>query len=586
MPLRQRAALSIAVSLLTLYGPMVAWMQHGTAAAFLYFAPDAFYYLQIADQAARTGLHAFDGVHTTTGFHPLWGFLLGAAFTHIASLQTKDAQMLFTLALSTALTAAGLGLLAFAFTRFIRNSVLAFVVLVPGIYYLVCGWAFPPAGNNWSFINGLETAPSILAFGIFAILLPTTDDDVPTPRRLVGWSFVLALMVLARLDDVFLVAAVIVAIARRQAHWRERAVTAIACGAVPAIAITVYVAYNLSVSGHMLPSSAAVKEGSSLLANLHLMALPFAPFGLLLLGPEGWSLLASKALHLLFPLAAAIIWLRRRTPMSLELLALYVVIKNTYNLAFVWIWHQGFWYFPLTLLIAGLLVVVEIEQHLWKPAIPGVPVRSTRSYLLALGLAAVTLLVIPFFFHGGRVGWTVFAGVAVCGGIVALWGPSRWWIVAALTAWGLFMGTSDVLNRVSWKYGDQYTRFWNERETLRRDFEASPLASPIVEFDDGVVTYGLSVQGMSGFGLAADSDAVAAKRNGRLLDLAYERGFRNIGSLYYVPPLAPDARAGSPADAIVARIPTMETEALGKWKFSIVVRDERSGLLLVRFDPR
>src|SRR5258705_5368823 len=117
MPLRQRAALSVAVSLLTVYGPIVAWLHLGTNAAFLYFAPDAFYYLQIADQAARTGLHAFDGVRTTTGFHPLWGFLLGAAFRHVPSLQAKDAQMLFTLGLSSVLTAIGLGLIAFAFSR-------------------------------------------------------------------------------------------------------------------------------------------------------------------------------------------------------------------------------------------------------------------------------------------------------------------------------------------------------------------------------------------------------------------------------------------------------------------------------------
>jgi hypothetical protein len=176
--------------------------------------------------------------------------------------------------------------------------------------------------------------------------------------------------------------------------------------------------------------------------------------------------------------------------------------------------------------------------------------------------------------------------VAAFGATISLWGPTRWWVVAALTAWGLFMATADVVNRVSWKYGDQYTRFWNERETLRHEFEASPLASPIVEFDDGVITYGLSVQGMSGFGLAADSEAVAAKREGRLLDLAYARGIRNIASLYYVPMLPSDARAGTRIDAAIAQIPTMATEALDRWKFSVVLHDERTGLLVARFDPR
>ena len=562
VPVRSRIALSLAVSLLTIYGPLIAWMRLGTDAAFLYFAPDAFYYLQIADQAARTGLHAFDGVHTTTGFHPLWGFLLSAAFTHVPSLAPKNAQLLFTLALSTSLVAAGAGLLAFAFTRFITNATLAFLMLVPGIYYLVFGWAFPPAGSIWSFINGLETPASIFAFALFALLLPASDDEAPSTGRLVAWSFALALMVVARLDDVFLVAAVVIAVARRDTRWKSRAVNAVAVGMAPAITVVAYLAYNVAVSGHMFPSSAVVKEGSSLLANLHLMALPFAPFGMMLVGADGWPLVAAKSLHLLFPLAVAVMFLMRRRTLSLELLALYVIVKSVYNLAFVWLWHQGFWYFPLPLLIAGLFIAIELCQHLQNARPTGAsPLASRRSHFYAIGIIAVALLAIPFVSQGGAVGWAVFAAVAALGCIIALWGPSQWWVISALTAWGLFLASADVLNRSAWKYGEQYTRFWSERESLRRQFQASPLASPIVEFDDGVVTYGLSIQGMSGFGLAADSDAVAAKGAGRLLDLAYERGFRNIASLYYVPPLPTDARVGSPADAIVARIPSMETEA-------------------------
>ena len=587
MSLRQRAALSIAVSLLTLYGPAVAWLHLGTNAAFLYFAPDAFYYLQIADQAAHTGVHAFDGVRTTTGFHPLWGFLLSTAFSHLPSLQAKDAQMLFTLGLSATLTAIGLGLTAFAFTRFLRSATLVFLALVPGIYYLLCGWAFPPAGSNWSFVNGLETPLSILAFGVFALLLPADDTTPPTRGRLLAWSLVLAVIVLARLDDVFLVAAVMFTVARRESNWNSRVVKAFACGAAPAAAIILYMAYNVSVSGHAFPSSAQVKEGASLVENLHLMALPFAPFGLMLIGADGWPLVASKALHLLVPLGAALVYLLGRRQLSLELLALYVVIKNLYNLAFVWIWHQGFWYFPLTLLIAGLLIATRLEERLWPSTTRAADAeRSRTSFRLVLALIALAVVVVAVVFHGGRVGWAVLTAVAAFGGIVALWGSSRWWHIAALTAWALFIGTADIANRISWKYGDQYTRFWNERETLRHSLEASPLASPIVEFDDGVITYGLSVQGMSGFALAADSEAVTAKRNGRLLDLAYARGFRNIASLYYVPMLPPEAHAGSPIDSVVAQIPTMETEALDRWKFSVVLHDQRSGLVVARFDPR
>jgi hypothetical protein len=273
------------------------------------------------------------------------------------------------------------------------------------------------------------------------------------------------------------------------------------------------------------------------------------------------------------------------------LLAIYVVLKGLYNLAFVWIWHQGYWYFPLSLLISSLLIGVAIQHRVWASPEAGIPgsARPQRSlpygYLAALGLCGAALVVILLSFHGDRAGWAIVAAVCLSAAILALWGSCRWWIIMALTAWGLFMGTADVLNRSAWKYGDQYARFWADRDRLRREFQASSLASPIVEFDDGIVTYGLSVQGMSGFGLAADGDAVAAKLSGHLLDLAYERGFRTIASLYYAPPVPPEPRPGVSADAIVAQIATMQTENLRKWKFAIVLRDQRTGLLLVRFDP-
>jgi MFS family permease len=42
-------------------------------------ADDAFYYLEIARRAGEARWPTFDGLHTTTGFHPLWLFVLAAA---------------------------------------------------------------------------------------------------------------------------------------------------------------------------------------------------------------------------------------------------------------------------------------------------------------------------------------------------------------------------------------------------------------------------------------------------------------------------------------------------------------------------
>ena len=41
---------------------------------------DAFYYFVLAKHFAQTGLWSFDGAAPSTGFHPLWAYLLAAVF--------------------------------------------------------------------------------------------------------------------------------------------------------------------------------------------------------------------------------------------------------------------------------------------------------------------------------------------------------------------------------------------------------------------------------------------------------------------------------------------------------------------------
>src|SRR5262245_38753387 len=48
----------------------------GLARPFGYASSDAYYYLTIARHVVHDGRFAFDGAHTTNGFHPVWQLLL------------------------------------------------------------------------------------------------------------------------------------------------------------------------------------------------------------------------------------------------------------------------------------------------------------------------------------------------------------------------------------------------------------------------------------------------------------------------------------------------------------------------------
>jgi hypothetical protein len=55
----------------------------------------------------------------------------------------------------------------------------------------------------------------------------------------------------------------------------------------------------------------------------------------------------------------------------------------------------------------------------------------------------------------------------------------------------------------------------------------------MIEYDDGIVSFATGFPAMSGLGFAVDREAIPWVRDGRILWLAYERGFDHIVSLNY-----------------------------------------------------
>lgn len=557
---RQAVFTFLAAFLLLAYAPTVTALTEGLPGVFKYLADDAFYYLAIADHSRDSGLYTFDGTHPTNGFHPLWQYALTGAFR----LFTPDSQGQIVLAFATSIlfTAVGTGLFALAVLHASHSVALAIVAAVPGLYWWLAPSTQPEFGAQWSFVNGMETPLSILLFGALAWLLIArrSFQGELTARRIAVVSVLLTALALARLDDVFLFAPFFALLAlraeSRAAALRRMAVLA----AVPLLGLGAYLLFNVAYAGTALPTSGAAKAGglieglgrnlygvvTTLLPAADLRALPAAVWG-----DEAW-----RVTQMVVPALIALGWLvafgpRLRRPFVdesayhhaiLTVFAGYVVLKAAYNFAFVGIWHQGHWYYPLSIMTTNALVAVVLAGFLHVVGVhrfvPTVGLGGRSFSLRPLGVAAMILLI----------------------------------LLAA-----------NVFDSVKARRGEVPNHaFWANRAKIGAALAESCAGCGALSFDDGIVAYSLASPTMNGIGLTLDLPALQAKREGRLLDLAYERGFRLIVSINY--PIAADLAPGNLRQRLAA-YPNLRDEDLSRWRFRIAYRDPASGAVFVRFDP-
>src|SRR5262249_47569055 len=142
----------------------------GVATAWPRFEDDAFYYLEIARNAASGRGFTMDGISLTNGFQPLWMWLLCG----VAWLTSGDTGVLYATArlLVIALFCLGGGLL-FAILRGscgLRAALFGMAVLF-----------FPPALNV--LLSGMESGVALLVFVMLvAELLTDGALEDPEPR--------------------------------------------------------------------------------------------------------------------------------------------------------------------------------------------------------------------------------------------------------------------------------------------------------------------------------------------------------------------------------------------------------------------
>lgn len=479
-------------------------------APFRYFTSDTYYYLNVARNAAKSGLFSFDGERPTNGFHPLWQALLalldkGCLLAGVSELTFCTLVVVLGACLTTlAVVVAGRTI------RRARGSLPAAFALLPvGLYalLLVPAWIWaqdvrrnvspaegplPLHGTLWSYVNGMESGLALFAFAVFMSLAVAGPPRTARAAGLLGLAG--AFVVLARLDQVFLAAAVLAVWAVRlvAAEGRASFGRVLAMGAGLGAPVVLYLLVNLSYCGRAFPVSGAAKftfaaAGRSNVENLA---------GLLREGPGApyWLDRVFRLAQLLIPAAAAAAFLvasvravrtrrgprlelRRRDELSLFLAATAAGVLALCGAVFLFTQTRayGSWSLPVPVLFVSLAALGFLAG---RPA-------GARGTLRLAGCAAASL--------------AVFA----------------------------------ALHRQP-EHHEKYRRLYERRGAVAAAYGAKP--PRVVEMDDGIVGFATGFHTLSGFGFAADPELLAAIRAGRLLPLARGRGFDRIASLVYLPP--------------------------------------------------
>jgi hypothetical protein len=482
---------------------------------FGYAAADTFYYLSVARNIALHGSVSMDGIHPTNGFHPLWQFIVAACYGAAQLLGHPSGALLLTILTSLAFLTAAVWIIGQTLLRASRAVPFLFVGLPFGLYSLVVlpQWATDPDviaragggegplplyGTLYSYANGMESGLTIFAFAVLAWTLVRHGKRVDAKSG-VRCAAALFLVTLARLDHAALAVFPLFYWLAEAIHERRRRPFAWAAMATFIGSLLVFLLCNKLYAGSALPVSGVAKStfpfprSESINGIVEYLRRPLGHHSLGALfrwAPSAVSLLTT------FLYLVIVVRLRigirgpamefrafaSRFDRFLVMMAPGIVLLDLYNILFVY--GIGHWYFPVTTLAISLnlLSLLAALLNRWR-------------YLLA-GYASQLM-----------------------------------GIVAAVSLAGLVLVGFTRYHR-QLRYHEGFADFClNVAPRVRRALHDH--IPRLLEFDDGIVSYGLNVPAMSGFGYTLDREAADALRAHRLLQLAVRRGFSGVATYYY-----------------------------------------------------
>ncbi len=211
------------------------------------FQDDAFYYARIARNVARGDGVTFDGLHATSGFHPLWLGLLVPLFVPFSGPMTP---LFAALGVQIALV----GVAAALTTATLARVVDRWSALAGGIALVAVPW------TGASLTGGLEGALTLALVGAgWWLWLRVAMRPRVEPAAWIGPGAVLALAGLSRLEAFVFVP---VALALGLRRMERPATSAAALCAPAAVAVAIVLASSRALTATWLPISATVKAAA------------------------------------------------------------------------------------------------------------------------------------------------------------------------------------------------------------------------------------------------------------------------------------------------------------------------------------
>lgn len=163
---------------------------------------DAFYYFEIARNIAQGFGSTFDGLTPTNGYHPLWMLVLSPLYALGNMLGWEDTMMPIRAALLLSLLM-NIGTII-CVSRILARYTAHIWVQGFGLMFFALNPFF-----LYGSLNGLETSASLFLFSVFFLYTLSLHSPVSV-RALTVLGALGGIMVLARLDYIFYVAAVFI----------------------------------------------------------------------------------------------------------------------------------------------------------------------------------------------------------------------------------------------------------------------------------------------------------------------------------------------------------------------------------------
>lgn len=507
--MRRQPYLIIAVAVLGLlaYPPLYSVSQVGLKAVFAFSCGDTFYYLVVAKNSV-IGQFTFDTETLTNGFHPLWQYILTAAFS-LMDRADAESQLYLTYFLSVLFTSTGFVFACWSVYAVTRSIGLS-LWLIPGPFYLLftatdtISYTYSP----WAFMNGMESPLSLMFGGILLYLFsaayargPELDDPSvtePADQRISGLTvpgvgIILSLLVLARLDDVFLVCSVAVFFLFYGGSWRSRFFQATAVVLPTVVLLALYLLSNWISGLPAMPVSGIIKASptAAFSGNMATFLSDFLPPIHAVVRPEKYNLqhwiytmarTSAMVLPVVFSawLMVSIFraWHGRRFESSdgiwIVPLLLYIFLKGSYNILNVRFWNQGYWYYPLCILMVNFIVVLLY----WRMTRSSDAVR-TRGFKVV----CATLFGTIYLFHSAGV---IFRAVSF----------------------------------EDWSY-----EVWKHRDELAAQVKEAGADVKLLDRSDAVFAYCLSLPAIALSGFTTDYQGYLARKNERFFEYCLERGY-------------------------------------------------------------